>query len=73
VTDEWRLIVDISDRRGELQELIVKVICESAAKLTLYTDGAIHDVDDVRIGRHDLILTKVDGRQSLARKRLAKG
>jgi hypothetical protein len=33
----------------------VNVICESAVKLTLYTDGAIHDVDDVRIGRHDLI------------------
>ena len=46
----------------------VNVICESAAKLVLYTDGAIHDLDGVRIGRHDLILTNVDGRQSLARK-----
>ena len=38
----------------------MNVICESAAKLVLYTDGAIHDLDGVRIGRHDLILTNVD-------------
>jgi hypothetical protein len=46
----------------------VKVICESGRKLLLYTDGAIHDLDDVRIGRHDLTLRNVDGRRSLARK-----
>ena len=47
----------------------VNVTCESGMKLLLYTDGAIHDPDDVRIGRHDLTLRIADGRQSLARKR----
>ena len=46
----------------------VKVICESGAMLLLYTDGAIHDLDDFKIGRHDLTLTNVDGRRLLARK-----
>jgi hypothetical protein len=46
----------------------VNVICESDTRLVLYTDGAIHDVDDVPIGRHDLTLRTVDGRRSLAKK-----
>ena len=46
----------------------VNVICESGTKLVLYTDGAIHDRDDVRIGRHDLTLRNADGRVLLARK-----
>ena len=44
------------------------VICESGAVLTLYTDGAVHDRGDVRIGRHDLILTSADGHPLLAKK-----
>jgi hypothetical protein len=47
----------------------VKVICGSGVTLLLYTDGAVHDHNDVPIGRHDLILTSADGRQSLAKKR----
>jgi hypothetical protein len=36
--------------------------------LLLYTDGAIHDLDDIKIGRHDLRLTNVDGRRLHASK-----
>jgi hypothetical protein len=47
----------------------VKVTCETGTKLLPYTDGAIHDTDDVRIGRHDLTLRIAEDHQSLARKR----
>jgi len=47
----------------------VNVSCESGTRLVLYTDGAIHDTDDVRIGRHDLTLRIADGSRSLVRRR----
>jgi hypothetical protein len=46
----------------------VNVTCERGERVVLYTDGAVHAGDDARIGRHDLRLRIVDGRQVLARK-----